>query len=56
MGGEGSLATAGPLTAVCLHRALPEPLDPKALLDSVVWSACPVSEENEASPVFLAPL
>jgi hypothetical protein len=28
----------------------------KALLDSVVWSVCPVREEKEASLVFLAPL
>lgn len=38
------------------RRALPALPDLRALLDNVVWSACPVNEENEASLVFLAPL
>lgn len=38
------------------HRALLALLDLRVLLDSVVWSACPVREEKEASLVFLAPL
>lgn len=38
------------------HRVLPVPLDLRALLDNVVWSACLVSEEKEASLVFPAPL
>lgn len=56
--GASSLAIGSHLTPVCPppHRALLALLDLRVLLDNVVWSACPVREEKEASPVFLAPL
>lgn len=48
------LSRTSPLFAS--HRVLLVLPGLKVLLDSVVWSACLVREEKEASLVFLAPL